>query len=104
MNWLLNIRSFLFRKFDLSTTSRSTSEAIILMSSKKSNKDNDHIDVTLLLQISPPNRRNYLIEHSGKFSNEEFSQFLQPGQRIYLIQNHQKHKIELTWKKNETEK
>lgn len=101
MNWISHIKKFLIRNFDLSSTS-SKSEAIILSSKKTGTRHEDRMDIQLLLQISPPKGRNYLLEHSGTFSNEEFRQFLQPGQKVFLIRNNKKPTLELTWAKNES--
>src|SRR3990170_1810821 len=100
MNWISHIKKFLIRNLDLSDTS-SKSEAIILSSKKMGGREEDRIDIELLLQISPPNGRNYLLEHTGTFSNDEFHKYLQPGQRIYLSHNSKKLSRELTWTENE---
>src|SRR5687767_5344318 len=99
MNWISHIKKFLIRNFDLSATS-SKSEAIILSSKKTGNREEGRMDIELLLQILPPNGRNYLIEHTGTFSNDEFHKYLQPGQRIYLSHNNKKPSPELTWMEN----
>ena len=103
MNWISQTKKFLIRYFDLSSTN-SKSEAIILSSKKTGTVHEDRMNIQLLLQISPPKGRNYLLEHTGIFSNEEFNKFLQPGQRIYFSHNNKKISPELTWPENENSK
>ena len=103
MNWISYLKKFLIRNLHLADTS-SKSEGIILSSKKIGTRKEGMIDIELLLQISPPKGRNYLLEHTDTFSNDEFHKFLQPGQRIYLSHNPKTLCPELTWTENENRK